>query len=94
MMNLCVRGSTLTLSASSPRVTVATAYPTGGRPVRLRARDNLQAAIDAARPGDVLLLPPGATYVGNFVLRNKRAEWLEYRSQVTPFELERYLPVL
>ena len=29
-----------------------------------------------------------------FFLRNKRAEWADYRSQVTPFELNRYLPVL
>ena len=27
-------------------------------------------------------------------LRNKRAEWDAYRGQVTPFELERYLPLL
>ena len=27
-------------------------------------------------------------------LRNKRAEWDAYRVQVTPFELERYLPLL
>ncbi|MSW38029.1 MAG: type I glutamate--ammonia ligase [Actinobacteria bacterium] len=33
-------------------------------------------------------------HVFDFFLRNKRAEWLEYRSQVTPFELDRYLPVL
>ena len=33
-------------------------------------------------------------HVFNFVLRNKREEWNAYRSQVTPFELERYLPVL
>jgi hypothetical protein len=58
--------------AELPRATVATSYPTGGRVVRVGARDNLQSAIDAARPGDVLLLPPGATYVGNFLLRNKR----------------------
>ncbi|WP_084103377.1 glutamine synthetase family protein [Demequina sp. NBRC 110056] len=32
--------------------------------------------------------------VFNFVLRNKRAEWEAYRAQVTPFELEQYLPVL
>ena len=25
-------------------------------------------------------------------LRNKRAEWSDYKSQVTPFELDRYLP--
>ena len=27
----------------------------------------------------------------DFFLRNKRQEWQEYRSQVTPFELDRYL---
>jgi len=32
--------------------------------------------------------------VFDFVLRNKRAEWEDYRAQVTPFELERFLPVL
>ena len=30
---------------------------------------DLQAAIDAARPGDTIRLQPGATYVGNFRLR-------------------------
>ena len=66
--------STATLQAKRaelPRVTVNTTYPAGGRAVRVGAQANLQAALDAARPGDVLLLPPGATYVGNFVLRNK-----------------------
>jgi glutamine synthetase len=29
-----------------------------------------------------------------FFLRNKRAEWAAYRRQVTPFEIDRYLPVL
>jgi glutamine synthetase len=33
-------------------------------------------------------------HVFDFFLRNKRAEWAEYRRQVTPFELNRYLPVL
>ena len=33
-------------------------------------------------------------HVFDFFLRNKRAEWDDYRQQVTPFELERYLPVL
>jgi glutamine synthetase len=33
-------------------------------------------------------------HVFDFFLRNKRAEWAEYRRQVTPFELARYLPVL
>jgi glutamine synthetase len=33
-------------------------------------------------------------HVFEFFLRNKRREWEEYRMQVTPFELDRYLPVL
>lgn len=33
-------------------------------------------------------------HVFEYVLRNKRAEWLEYRRQVSAFELDRYLPVL
>jgi len=32
--------------------------------------------------------------VFDFFLRNKRAEWREYRRQVTEFEIDRYLPVL
>src|SRR6187551_820226 len=32
------------------------------------AGGNLQAAINAARPGDTITLDPGATYVGNFRL--------------------------
>ena len=33
-------------------------------------------------------------HVFDYFLRNKWAEWEEYRAQVTPFELERYLPTL
>ena len=31
-------------------------------------------------------------HIFEWFLRNKRAEWNEYQQQVTPFELERYLP--
>jgi hypothetical protein len=71
--------------AELPRVTVDTKYPTGGRSVRVRAGANLQAALDAARPGDVLLLAPGATYVGNFRLRAKSpfvGGWIVVRTDV------------
>ena len=37
-------------------------------PVSVPAGASLQQAIDRARPGDTLLLTPGATYTGNFVL--------------------------
>jgi glutamine synthetase len=33
-------------------------------------------------------------HVFEFFLRNKRSEWDEYQRQVTPYELNRYLPVL
>jgi glutamine synthetase len=33
-------------------------------------------------------------HVFDYVLRNKRQEWADYQRQVTPFELDRYLPVL
>jgi glutamine synthetase len=33
-------------------------------------------------------------HVFEYFLRNKRVEWDEYRAQVTPFELARYLPTL
>ena len=32
--------------------------------------------------------------VFDFFLRNKREEWQDYRSQVTQFELDRYIGVL
>ena len=33
-------------------------------------------------------------HVFDFFLRNKRAEWAEYKSHVTQFELDRYFPLL
>jgi glutamine synthetase len=33
-------------------------------------------------------------HVFDFVLKNKKREWEEYRSQVTPYELRRFLPML
>jgi glutamine synthetase len=54
---------------------------------------NLSSAIRRMEDSEFVAETLGE-HVFDFVLRNKRAEWLEYRSQVTPFELERYLPVL
>jgi len=33
-------------------------------------------------------------HVFEYFLLNKRAEWNEYRKQVSAYELDRYLPVL
>ena len=43
-------------------------------PQHLRAGDDLQAALDAARPGDTITLEAGATFVGPFTLPVKQGE--------------------
>jgi hypothetical protein len=54
---------------------------------------NLNEAIIEMEKSELVRETLGAD-VFEFVLRNKRAEWQEYRRQVTAFELDRYLPVL
>src|SRR5262249_39738605 len=44
--------------------------PTGGT-IDVPAGGDLQAAIDAAQPGDTIVLAAGATYPGSFILRAK-----------------------
>jgi len=51
--------------------------PVGGRTWTVNAGDNLQAAIDNASLGDVIVLQAGATFTGNFKLPNKTGTgWL------------------
>lgn len=71
--------------AALPRSTVATDYPSAARQVRVPAGADLQAAINAARPGDELLLAPGARYVGAFALPNKGngSGWIVIRTDVS-----------
>ncbi|HSK08751.1 MAG TPA: hypothetical protein VK911_04190, partial [Vicinamibacterales bacterium] len=47
------------------------ASPRAATTITVGAGDSLQAAINAAQPGDVILLAPGATFRGNFALPNK-----------------------
>ena len=44
--------------------------------------------------GSELVAETLGEHIFEFFLRNKRAEWDDYRNQVTSFELERYLPRL
>src|SRR5262249_28421464 len=55
-------------SGSAPTPTPPPPPPGGGATVTVPAGGNLQLAIDAAQPGDTILLAPGATYSGSFVL--------------------------
>ena len=54
---------------------------------------NLDEAIREAE-GSELVAETLGEHVFDFFLRNKRAEWQAYRSQVTQFEIDRLLPVL
>jgi glutamine synthetase len=48
----------------------------------------------AIMEGSELVAETLGEHTFEFFLRNKRTEWDDYRNQVTPFELERYLPRL
>ena len=54
---------------------------------------SLAEAVDLMATSSLMLETLGEHQVEWF-LRNKREEWDAYRGQVTPFELERYLPLL
>ncbi|KRC35576.1 MULTISPECIES: glutamine synthetase family protein [Oerskovia] len=54
---------------------------------------SLDAAIQIMETSELVAETLGE-HVFDFVLRNKRQEWDAYRSQVTPFELKRFLQVL
>jgi glutamine synthetase len=55
--------------------------------------EDLHEAISAAASSELLRETLG-DHVVEYLIRNKREEWDEYKAQVTPFELERYLPLL
>ncbi|MCL2780438.1 MAG: type I glutamate--ammonia ligase [Actinomycetia bacterium] len=54
---------------------------------------NLSDALRAMETSELVAETLGE-HVFDFFLRNKRDEWLEYRAEVSPFELRRYLPAL
>jgi glutamine synthetase len=55
--------------------------------------EDLHDAITLAEGSKVLREALGE-HVHEFLIRNKRAEWDSFKSYVSPYELERYLPVL
>jgi hypothetical protein len=76
-----------------PYVDAPSARP-ARRTVAVRARasgaQDLQAALDAAMPGDVILLDAGATYTGNFTLPRKastQADWIVIRTSAPDSEI-------
>ena len=68
-----------------PQAWVNTTYvaPTGNR-IRVNQGDDLQAALDAAQRGDIILLAPGATFTGDYFLRAKPGTgWITITTDVT-----------
>jgi len=65
-----------------PRVFLDTSYlQPPGRTIAVAMGADLQAALRAANPGDVITLEPGAVYAGNFSLPKKsRSGWIVIRS--------------
>ncbi len=55
--------------------------------------ESLGEAIEVMEHSELVAAALGEHIFDHFV-RNKRAEWDDYRAQVTPYELKRYLPTL
>jgi glutamine synthetase len=54
---------------------------------------NLDEALGVMEESELVAEALGE-HVFEYFLRNKRVEWDEYRAQVTPYELRKYLPTL
>src|SRR5262245_18706789 len=68
-----------------PRVYLDTTYtPPKGRSIEVRAGGDFQAALNRAKPCDVITLEAGASFAGNFTLPNKsgsgQSDWIVIRS--------------
>jgi hypothetical protein len=66
-----------------PRVFLDTTYspPTRGKLIAVSAGGDLQAALNASQPGDVIEIQAGATFTGNFILPKKPGTgWIYIRS--------------
>jgi hypothetical protein len=72
-----------------PRVFLDTTYKQPARaPKQIAAGDDLQAALNTAKPGDVLSLEAGATFTGNFTLPAKAgSEWIIVRTSTSDSSL-------
>jgi hypothetical protein len=85
-------GSKSVATPEPPRVRVETEPITApGRTIQVSAGGSLQAALDEARPGDVVRLQAGSVFLGPFRLRRKTGEgWILVRSSASDQDLPSY----
>ncbi|HZI17548.1 MAG TPA: hypothetical protein VEY09_03045 [Pyrinomonadaceae bacterium] len=83
---LCVLAACLVFAFASrrlaePELQRPRRASTGSPQINVRAGEDLQAALDMARPGDTIVLEAGATYVGPFTLPVKQGDgWITIQS--------------
>jgi uncharacterized protein YjdB len=72
-----------------PRIFLDTHYsPPTGNTITVAAGGDLQAALNAAQPCDVIVLQAGATFTGNYTLPNKSGScWITIRSSAADASL-------
>jgi hypothetical protein len=73
-----------------PATTLDTTYVLAtGRKIQVAGGGNLQAALDRAEPGDVILLEAGASFTGNYTLPKKAnaTAWVTIRSSAPDAQL-------
>lgn len=84
-----IRAMVVPAEPELPRVLLDTNYvPPTGRTITVNAGGDLQAALKAARPGDVISLQAGATFIGNFTLPVKSGQgWITIRTSTADAKL-------
>ncbi|MCP9493809.1 MAG: right-handed parallel beta-helix repeat-containing protein [Pyrinomonadaceae bacterium MAG19_C2-C3] len=72
----------LACAGAQQRATDSASSRSTPRTIKLTAKDDLQRTINAARPGDTIVLPAGATFTGSFTLPDKGAgeNWITFLS--------------
>ena len=86
-----VVGQAWAVAPELPRVFLdTTVVPPTGTTITVSAGGDLQAALNAAQPGDVITLQAGATFTGPFTLPNKAGTgWITVRTSAPDSSLPR-----